>query len=196
MIRTLQDMAGPNEITLLLNELSAGNRTAFDRLFALVYDELRRLASQYMRYERPDHTLQTTALVNEAYIRLVNREDSPWRTRLHFFAVAATVMRHILVDHARSRNSGRRGGGATHVSLDAAAVITDDRAEEILALDRALDELAALDARQATVVELRYFGGLTLDEAAEFLAVSPDTISRDWNSAKAFLYRRISGSSA
>jgi len=181
------------EITLLLNQLSGGDRGAFDRLFSLVYDELRRLASHYMRHERRDHTLQTTALVNEAYVRLVNRDQGGWKTRLHFFAVASTVMRHVLVDHARARNSARRGGGIPHVSLDGAAVITEERADEILAIDRALDELAALDRRQAQVVELRYFGGLTLAEAADFLSTSPDTVSRDWNSAKAFLYRRIGG---
>jgi RNA polymerase sigma-70 factor, ECF subfamily len=181
------------EITLLLNQLSGGDRGAFDRLFSLVYDELRRLASHYMRHERGDHTLQTTALVNEAYVRLVNRDQAGWKTRLHFFAVASTVMRHVLVDHARARNSARRGGGVPHVSLDGAAVITEERADEILAIDRALGELAALDQRQAQVVELRYFGGLTLAEAADFLNTSPDTVSRDWNSAKAFLYRRIGG---
>ena len=184
------------DVTRLLRAWSSGDSEALQALTPLVYEELHRRAHWHMRRENPGHTLQTTALVNEAYIRLVDRGESPWRTRLHFFAVAATVMRHVLVDHARTRNSGRRGGGAAHVSLDDAAVISNDRAEEILALDRALDELAALDPRQATVVELRYFGGLTLDEAAEFLSVSPDTLSRDWNSAKAFLYRRISGPNA
>jgi RNA polymerase sigma factor (TIGR02999 family) len=182
-----------SEITLLLNELNAGNRAVFAQVFALVHDELRQLASRYMRRERQDHTLQTTALVNEAYLRLVN-QDAGWRTRLHFFAVAATVMRHILVDHARARNSARRGGGIAHVTLDEAAVLAPERTDEILALDRALDELSALDARQAQVVELRYFGGLTLAETAEYLGVSSDTITRDWNLAKAFLYRQVMGS--
>ena len=180
------------EITALLNELS-DDEAAFDKLFALVYDELRVLASSYMRRERDDHTLQTTALVNEAYIKLVSRSNATWRNRLHFFAVAAMVMRHILVDYARARNSERRGGGAEHVCLDETAIITEERATELLALDEALKELAQLDARQARIVELRHFGGLTLEETAEFLNVSPDTVSRDWNSAKAFLYQRING---
>lgn len=187
-------MADPNEITRLLNELGRGDHDAFGRVFELVYDELRRLASQYMRHERGEHTLQTTALVHEAYVKLVTGSNQQWRTRLHFFAVAATVMRHILVDHARTRNSARRGGGAVHVSLDATAAIAPDRADEILALNRALDGLAAMNSRQAQVVELRYFGGLTLDETAQYLGVSPDTVSRDWNLAKAFLYRKVMGS--
>lgn len=186
-------MDSSNDITRLLNDLSSGNQVAFDQLFTLVYDELRLLASRYMRRERGDHTLQTTALVNEAYLKLVNRSDATWQTRVHFFAVAATVMRHILVDHARARGSARRGGDTPRVPLDEAAVISPERAEQVVALDDALQELAALDARQARVVELRYFGGLTLAEAAEFLQVSSDTVSRDWNSAKAFLYQRMNG---
>lgn len=186
-------MDSSNDITRLLNDLSSGNQVAFDQLFALVYDELRLLASRYMRRERGDHTLQTTALVNEAYLKLVNRNDATWQTRVHFFAVAATVMRHILVDHARARGSARRGGDTPRVPLDEVAVISPERAAEVVALDEALQELEALDARQARVVELRYFGGLTLAEAAEVLQVSSDTVSRDWNSAKAFLYQRIRG---
>lgn len=183
------------EITRLLNEWSEGGReggeAAFKKLFPLVYDELRVMAAGYMRRERSDHTLQTTALVNEAYLKLISRSSATWQNRLHFFAVAAIVMRHILVDHARARATARRGGEIERVSLDEAAIITEERASELVALDEALKELAQLDARQAQIVELRYFGGLTLAETAEFLEISPDTVSRDWNSAKAFLYQRI-----
>ena len=186
-------METSNEITRLLNRLSDGDQGAFESLFALVYDELRALASGYMRRERSDHTLQTTALVNEAYLKLVSRPDASWHNRLHFFAVAAGVMRHILVDHARARSAARRGGGAHRISLDDVALISEARAWELVALDEALKELARLDARQARVVELRYLGGLTLAEAAEFLKISPDTVTRDWNSAKAFLYQRVNG---
>ena len=186
-------MDSSTDITRLLNELSAGDRSAFDQLFTLVYAELRTLAARYMRRERPDHTLQTTALVNGAYLKLIKQTDAPWQTRLHFFAVAATVMRHILVDHARARKTAQRGGDTPRVALDEAAIITTERASELVALDEALKELARLDARQAQVVELRYFGGLTLAEAGEFLGVSSDTVTRDWNSAKAFLYQRIRG---
>ena len=156
-------------------------------------DELRVLAASYMRHERAGHTLQTTALVGEAYMKLVNRSEATWQNRLHFFAVAASVMRHILVDYARARNTQRRGGATEQISIDETATISDERALELVALDAALEELAQLDARQARVVELRYFGGLTLDETAEFLTVSPDTVTRDWNFAKAFLYQRIGG---
>jgi RNA polymerase sigma-70 factor, ECF subfamily len=184
-------MKTAGEITALLNEVGAGNREAFDSVFALVYDELRRMASSCMRQERKDHTLQTTALVNEAYMKLVGGGGPQWRTRLHFFAVAATVMRHILVDYARARSTARRGGNAVRVALDEAAIVSPERADEVVAVNAALDELALLDGRQARVVELRYFGGLTLAEAAEVLGVSSDTVTRDWNSAKAFLYQRI-----
>jgi RNA polymerase sigma-70 factor (ECF subfamily) len=186
-------MESSKEITSLLNEWSGGNEGAFNRLFALVYDELCAMASGHLRRERADHTLQTTALVNEAYVRLVSQSCVTWHNRLHFFAVAATVMRHILVDYARARNTGRRGGGLERVALDEAAIISDERASELVALDEALSELSRLDARQAQVVELRYFGGLTLEETARFLKISADTVSRDWNSAKAFLYQRING---
>ena len=186
-------MESSKEITSLLNEWSEGDKGAFNRLFALVYDELRVMASGHLRRERADHTLQTTALVNEAYVKLVSQSRVTWHNRLHFFAVAATVMRHILVDYARGRNAKRRGGGLERVALDEAAVISDERASELIALDEALSELSRLDARQAQIVELRYFGGLTLEETAKFLQISPDTVSRDWNSAKAFLYKRING---
>jgi RNA polymerase sigma-70 factor, ECF subfamily len=184
-------MEPQGDITKLLNELGSGNREVFDAVFALVYDELRRMASAYMRQERQDHTLQTTALVNEAYVKLLSGKSAPWRTRLHFLAVAATVMRHILVDYARARGAARRGGNVTHVPLDGAAHVSPERAEEIIAIDGALQELARLDPRQSQVVELRYFGGLTIAETADFLGISADTVSRDWNAAKAFLYQRL-----
>lgn len=186
-------MNSSKEITSLLNEWSEGDEEAFNRLFALVYDELRVMASGHLRRERADHTLQTTALVNEAYVKLVSQSRVAWHNRLHFFAVAATVMRHILVDYARARSTERRGGGLERVALDEAAIISDERASELVALDEALSELSRMDARQAQIVELRYFGGLTLEETGRFLKISPDTVSRDWNSAKAFLYQRING---
>lgn len=184
-------MPTSTEITSLLKDWSGGDQSAFDRLFTLVYEELRVMASRYMQRERVDHTLQTTALVNEAYIRLASQTDAPWQNRLHFFAVAAKVMRHILVDHARAQRSAKRGGGAEKISLDEADVISQGRALELIALDDALKELVQLDPRQAQVVELRYFGGLTLEEVAQFLKVSSDTVTRDWNSAKAWLYQKI-----
>ena len=184
-------MSASSEITSLLDEWRSGKDDAFDRLFALVYDELRSLASSYMRRERPDHTLQTTALVNEAYLKLVGNRDALPQNRLHFFAVAAKVMRQILIDHARARRSEKRGGGAVKVSLDEAAVMSDERADELLALDEALTRLTAVDSRKSQVVELRFFGGLTIEETAEFLGVSFNTAVRDWEMARAWLYRSV-----
>jgi RNA polymerase sigma factor (TIGR02999 family) len=180
------------QITRILNEWS-GNQDAFNRLYSLVYDELRAIASSYMRRERADHTLQTTALVNEAYLKLVSQSGATWKDRVHFFAVAARVMRHILIDHARTRRYAKREGGRVKLSLDDVAVISDERAAELVALDDALRELEAHDPRQSQVVELRYFGGLTIAETAEYLKVSVDTVKRDWNLAKVWLYRRIKG---
>jgi len=184
-------MESANQVTELLVDWGNGNETAFDGLFAVVYDELRRLASGYMRRERSDHTLQTTALVHEAYLKLVRQSDSPLQSRIHFFAVAAKVMRQILIDHARARQYEKRGGGEQRISLDEAAIISDDRAEELVALDEALTELAEIDKRQSQIVEMRYFAGLTIAETGAFLKVSPDTVTRDWNMAKAWLYRRL-----
>jgi RNA polymerase sigma-70 factor (ECF subfamily) len=182
-----------SEITELLGDWRGGRQEAFDQLFTLVYDELRMLASGYMRRERSDHTLQTTALVNEAYLKLVGQKSYKIENRLHFFAVAARVMRQILIDYARARGSSWRGGGATKLSLDEVAILSEERAVELIALDEALKEMAQIDARQSQIVELRFFGGLTLAETARFLNVSPDTVTRDWNMAKAWLYRRING---
>ena len=158
----------------------------------LVYRELRRLAGHYMRRERPGHTLQASALVNEAYLRLVDYRRMQWQNRAHFFAVAAQAMRRVLVEHARSRQYAKRGGTAQRISLDDVAVLTDQQAAELVALDEALTSLEALDARKARIVELRYIGGLSIEEAAETLGVSTATVERDWRSAKAWLYRAIS----
>ena len=181
-----------NDITDLLLDWGSGNRAAFDRLIPLVYKELRRMAHQHMRRERPGNTLQTSALINEAYIRLVDYNRTRWQDRAHFFAVAAQAMHRILVERARGRRRLKRGGGAQQVSLDEAAGLVDDRAANIIALDNALEELSAIAPRKAQVVELRYFGGLNIDETAEVLGVSSPTVQREWRAAKAWLYRAIS----
>jgi RNA polymerase sigma factor (TIGR02999 family) len=174
-----------------LVDWSNGNKAALDQLMPLVYQELRRLASHYLRKERPDHTLQSTALVNEAYLRLVDYSDLRWQDRAQFFALAAQLMRRILIDHARSRNYAKRGGGARKVSLDEAAVVSDERAGDLIALDDALRSLSVIDPRTSQVVELRFFGGLSIEEAAEVLKVSSVTVQREWRWAKAYLHREI-----
>lgn len=179
------------DVTQLLAAYGNGDQSALDQLFPLIYDELRRLASSYMRRERRDHTLQTTALVHEAYLKMVGSQNTPWQNRVHFFAVAAKIMRQILIDRARTRNYAKRGGGAIKLSLDEALILTDARAAELVALDEALNELGEVDPRQSRIVELRFFGGLTVEETARFLNISSDTVTRDWNVAKAWLYRRI-----
>jgi RNA polymerase sigma factor (TIGR02999 family) len=184
-------MSGPGEITRLLSEWSGGNQAALDSLVPIVYDELRRLARNYMRGERPGHVLQTTALVNEAYLRLMDRQHVSCETRTQFFAVAAQVMRRVLVDYARGRDRAKRGQGVAPLSLDDVAVLSDDRAEELLAINSALDGLTAFDPRKGRVFELRYFGGMTVEEAAEVLSVSPVTVARDWRMAKIWLRRKI-----
>lgn len=179
------------DITAILREID-GDESAAARLMPLVYDELRRLADSYLRRERPDHTLQPTALVNEAYLRLVDQTRASLRDRSHFFAVAARQMRRVLVDHARRHDAEKRGGGARRVSLDEAVdQAQDPRDLDLVALDAALDKLAELDARQARIVELRYFGGLTVEETAEALGVSATTVKDDWQSARAWLRREI-----
>ncbi|HEY9430007.1 MAG TPA: sigma-70 family RNA polymerase sigma factor [Blastocatellia bacterium] len=183
--------ASSQNITRLLLDWRNGDQTAFDRLMPLVYEELRRMANHYMRNERRGHTLQTSALVNEAYLRLVDHENIEWQNRAHFFGVAAQAMRRILVDYARSRNYQKRGGGAQQVSLDEAMTLAGDRAAELIALDDALRELAKMDERKSRVVELRYFGGLSQEETAEALGVSIPTVTRDWNTAKAWLMREM-----
>jgi len=183
------------EVTQLLVDWRNGNQAALDQLMPLVYDELRRLAKRYMNRENPGHTLQTTALVNEAYLRLIDQGNVEWQNRAHFFAIAAQIMRHLLVDHARSQHFAKRGGGAHQVSLDEALVVTEGREADLLALDEALDRLAAFDRRKSQIVELRYFGGLSTEETAEVLGVSEITIKREWLKAKAWLYRELSQSS-
>jgi RNA polymerase sigma-70 factor (ECF subfamily) len=182
----------PKEITRLLVAWGDGDESALAELTPLVYEELHRLAHHYMSGERPGHSLQTTALVNEAYVRLIDWKHVRWQNRAHFFGVSAQLMRRILVDFARSRGYHKRGGGAHPVTLDEAAVVADDKGTDMVALDEALNSLAELDARQSRVVELRFFGGLSVDEAAEVLKVSPATVRRDWSLARAWLHRELS----
>lgn len=181
-----------HEVTQLLSDWSHGNQEALDKLMPLVYDELRRLAHHYMSRERAGHTLQTTALVNEAYLRLIGRQKMHWQNRAHFFAISAQLMRRILVDHARAHTRVKRGGGAHMITLDEAAVVSRERAAEVIALDDELNRLAALDLQQSRIVELRFFGGLTIEETAEVLGLSPATIKREWRTAKAWLYHELS----
>lgn len=182
----------PEEITRILNDLESGDPKAADRLMPLVYDELRRLASRYLARERPDHTLQPTALVHEAYLRLVDQTKVNWQNRAHFFAVAASMMRRILVDHARSHNAQKHGGQRQKLSLDEAISFSKGKDLDIVALDDALGDLARLDPEQSRIVELRFFGGLTLEETAEVTGVSLSTVRREWEMAKAWLYDQLS----
>jgi len=181
------------EITQLLLAWSDGDQAALEKLTPLVYAELRRLAKGYMFGERPGHTLQTTALINEAYMRLIDWKNVRWQGRAHFFGVAAQVMRRILVDFARARHYAKRGGAAQQVSLDEAVTIHEDRSAELIALDEALKSLAEIDPRKSQIVELRFFGGLNAKETAEALKVSQRTVEREWNSARAWLYRELRG---
>jgi RNA polymerase sigma factor (TIGR02999 family) len=181
-----------DNLTELLQEWREGDKAALDRLTLMVYDELRRIAHRYVQRERHGHTLQTTALVNEAYLRLAGQQKVDWQNRAHFFAVTAQVMRHILIDHARRRRYAKHGGEIQQVPMEDASVMSEQRAAELIALDEALDELAKLDERKGRVVELRYFGGLSLEETAEVLDISLMTVRRDWRAAKAWLYRRMS----
>jgi RNA polymerase sigma factor (TIGR02999 family) len=180
------------EVSRLLRAWGDGDRDALDRLTPVVYDELRRLARRYMRGERPGHSLQTTALVNEAYMRLVDYKSMQWQNRAHFFAVSAQLMRRILVEQARRHNL-KRGGGVQHVSLEETAIVDDDRPADLVALDDAMNALARIDPRKVQVVEMRFFGGLSVEETAEVLKVSPVTVMRDWSTAKAWLYRELTG---
>ncbi len=186
----------PQEVTQLLVAWSKGDQSAFERLMPLVYDELRRLARQYMRREPDGHTLQTTALVNEAYLRLIEQKEVQWQNRAHFFALSAKLMRRILVSMARARHAHKRGGTAQQVALEEALMISEERAAELVALDDALEVLQSLDPRRSRVVELRYFGGLSVEETAEVLQVSPDTVMREWKRAKAWLYSELGKKSA
>jgi RNA polymerase sigma factor (TIGR02999 family) len=179
------------EVTRLLQAWSNGDAAALEQLTPLVYEELRRLAARYMGRERPGHTLQTSALINEAYMRLVDARGVQWQNRAHFFAVSAQVMRRILVDFARARQNLKRGGGTRPVSLDETKVAAPERSADLLALSEALERLAVLSPRQSRVVELRYFGGLTEEEMAEVLSISPRTVRNDWGLARAWLYREL-----
>ena len=185
-----------HEITQLLAEWSGGNQSALDELYPLVYDELHRLARRYMTRERKGHTLQTTALINEAYVRLVDQKNVHWANRSHFFAISAQIMRRILIDHARRHAYAKRGGGAQQVSLDEAATVTRGLSSELLRLDEALKSLAEMDPRRSHVVELRYFGGLSNEEIAGVLQVSENTVTRDWNMARAWLYQQLARSTS
>lgn len=178
------------QVSGLLRAWSDGDREALDRLTPIVYDELHRLAQRYMKRERPGHSLQTTALVNEAYMRLVDYKGMQWQNRAHFFAVSAQLMRRILVEHARRHNL-KRGGGVQHVSLEETALVGGDQSADLVALDDAMNALALLDPRKAQVVEMRFFGGLSVEETAEVLKLSSVTVMRDWSTAKAWLYREL-----
>ena len=183
--------SGQQQVTQLLVDWSGGDTAALDKLIPLVQPELHRLAHYYMSREGEGQTLQTTALVNEAYLQFVDKTHPRWQNRPHFFAVAAQLMRRIMVDHARARHALKRGAGAIRVTLDEAALVTEERAEELLALDEALEKLAEFDRRRCEIVEMRYFGGLTVEEIAEVLKVHPNTVMRDWKAAKAWLYAEL-----
>ena len=187
----MPDMS-PQEVTQLLADWGKGDRSALDRLFPLVHSELRRIAQRQMNQERAGHTLQATALVNEAYLKLVGQQELEWQNRAHFFAVCAQMMRHILIDHARAHARDKRGGGAIQVSLNDVAALAEDQASYFLALDEALRLLESLDPQKGKIVELRYFGGLSIEETAEVLNISPRTVRREWQRSKAWLYRMIS----
>jgi RNA polymerase sigma factor (TIGR02999 family) len=181
-----------HDVTQLLIEWSNGDQAALDKLMPLVHGELRQMAKRHLARQRGGHTLQTTALINEAFLKLVGQQEKHWQNRSHFFGVAARAMRCILVDYARSKQYAKRGAGARQVSLDEALTVSEERAAELVALDDALEELAKVDPRKCRVVELRYFGGLSVEETAEALKVSAVTVMRDWSMAKAWLHRELS----
>lgn len=182
------------EVTRLLQDWSVGNREALDKLLPLVYNELRRLAHSYLTHERPDHTLQTTALVHEAYLKLIDQRSVNWENRAQFFAISAQAMRRILLDNARRHSAAKRGSGGQKISLDEVATLSSDSANEsLIALDMALQQLEIIDSVQSKIVELRYFGGMTIEETAEVLKISPSSIQREWTIARAWLYKAITG---
>jgi len=185
--------SAPSQVTQLLQQWSTGRDDARDRLFPVIYGELRRLAASYMRRERADHTLQPTALVHEAFLKLVDQRSVQWQSRAHFFGIAAQAMRRILVDHARAHAADKRGAGESPVSLDEARMIGVAPNVDLIALDEALTRLAAIDPQQGRLVEARFFGGLTIEEAAELLQISPATVGREWTVAKAWLYAELTG---
>ena len=186
-------MQQAGEITGIPAGWREGDHEALDRLLPLIYTELHRLARRHLSRERKDHSMQPSSLVQEAFLRLLPRADAGWRNRAHFFAVASQVMRHILVDYARERHRTKRGGAAVHIPVDAAVVLSSDQVEEIVAVDLALQRLANTDKRKAKVFEMRFFGGLSVEETAEVLGVAPNTVIRDWNFARAWLRRELSG---
>lgn len=183
------------EVTQLLVAWSNGDQVARDELMSVVYEELHRLAHHYMKRESPGHTLQTSALVNEAFVRLVDQRNVKWQNRAHFFGIAAQMMRRILVDYARQRRYAKRGGGAPTMSLDEALIVSEERSAEVIELHEALEKLVEFDPRKSQIVELRFFGGLNIEETAEVLTVSPGTVMRDWTLAKAWLRREMNNSS-
>lgn len=185
-------ISSPNKVTQILHDWSNGDREALDKLMPIVYQELRRQAARYLRRERPAHTLQTTALIHEAYLRLVDQKNVHWQNRAHFYGIAAQLMRRILVDHARSRQAAKRGGSDIKLPLEEGMIVAAGKDVNLVALDEALERLAAIDPQQSRVVELRFFSGLSVEETAEVLGVSPRTVKRDWNVAKAWLRREIS----
>ncbi len=182
----------PSNVTQMLHDWSDGDQEVLDKLIPIVYEELRRQAARYLRRERPGHTLQTTALIHEAYLRLIDQKNVRWQNRAHFYAISAQLMRRILVDHARSRQAAKRGGSDIKLPLEEAIIASEGREVDLVALDEALERLAAIDQQQSRVVELRFFSGLSVEETAEVLGVSPRTVKRDWNVAKAWLRREIS----
>lgn len=189
----MKTVSSPQQVTQLLGHWRNGDTSALEELIPLVQPELQRLARYYMSRERPGHTLQATALLDDAYLQLSDQTHPQWQNRAHFFAVAAQLMRRIMVDHARERNAAKRGGGAVRVALDEGAHFSATRADELLALDEALEKLAAFDRRKADVVEMRYFGGLTMEEISDVLKIHVNTVARDWTVARAWLFAALSG---
>ena len=185
------DSASPQQVTQLLIDWRNGDRDALDQLMPLVYDELRRIAKRSRRAHPSGNTLQTTDLINEAYLKLAGKSGIDWQDRVHFFAVAARVMRYLLIDNVRAKQSAKRGGGSVQISLDEVALISPERSREILALDEALERLAAMDERKSRIIEMRYFAGMNIEEVAEVLNVSEVTVKREWTRAKAWLYREL-----
>jgi RNA polymerase sigma-70 factor (ECF subfamily) len=185
--------AQPADITGLLVSWREGNRAALDALLPLIQRELTQIARRHLGRERQNHTMQPSSLVQEAFLRLLPSPDVEWQNRAHFFAIASKVMRHVLVDHARQRSRAKRGGAAAHIPMDVAAVLSPDQVEEVVAIDLALQRLAAVDERKSQVLEMRFFGGLSVEETAEALGVAPNTVTRDWNFARAWLRRELGG---
>lgn len=188
--------SSPTDVTLILKQLSAGDQEAVNKLVPVLYDELRRLAAYYLRKERSDHTLQATALVHEAYVRLVDQREVEWKNRNHFFAVAAQLMRRVLLDHARKHQAVKRGGPLPKVKLDDVVAMCEENAAELVALDGLLNRLSTIDPQQTRVVELRFFGGMSVEETAEVMNISPATVKREWAMAKAWFARELSRGSS